>query len=301
MTPAVLEPPVLDTPATGQPDARRPAQAAPVYVRRFDGATRLLHVIIMTTFLGLSATGLPLLFSEAAWARLLAGLFGGFHGAGVVHRIFGATLLAAVAWHVVNVLYRAFVRGEKGLFWGPNSMVPQPRDIADLYGHMKWFFGLGPRPKFDHFTYWEKFDYLAVLWGTALMGAAGLVLWFPVAASRLLPGWMFNVALFVHGAEAALAIGFIFVVHFFNGHLRPGKFPMDTVIFTGAVSAEELHHERPAEYERLQRSGAIDTLCVAAPGAVELRRSRIAGTIGLTLGIALVTLIIYAVSTGRPF
>ena len=69
------------------------------------------------------------------------------------------------------------------------------------------------------------------------MGAAGLVLWFPSAA-RVLPGWMFNVALFVHGEEAPLAIGFIFVVHFFNGHLRPGKFPMDLVIFTGSVTAE---------------------------------------------------------------
>ena len=78
---------------------------------------------------------------------------------------------------------------------------------------MRWFVGRGPRPRFEHFTYWEKFDYWAVLWGTVLMGAAGLVLWFPVAASRVLPGWMFNVALFVHGAEATLAIGFIFVVH----------------------------------------------------------------------------------------
>ncbi len=67
-----------------------------------------------------------------------------------------------------------------------------------------------------------------------------MILWFPEAASNVLPGWMFNVALFVHGAEAALAIGFIFVVHFFNGHLRPGKFPMDLVIFTGAVSEAEL-------------------------------------------------------------
>ena len=83
-----------------------------------------------------------------------------------------------------------------------------------------------------------------MLWGTLIMGAAGLVLWFPVAASRILPGWMFNVALFVHGAEAALAIGFIFAVHFFNGHLRPGKFPMDMVIFTGRVSTHELHEER---------------------------------------------------------
>lgn len=113
----------------------------------------------------------------------------------------------------------------------------------------------------EHFTYWEKFDYWAVLWGTGLMGAAGLVLWFPVAASRLLPGWMFNVALFVHGAEATLAIGFIFVIHFFNGHLRPGKFPMDMVIFTGSAA---------------------------------LKKGYFIGTTGLTLCIGLVLLILYA-------
>jgi len=303
MTPTVVETPVAAVPALppGTPAAARPEADSAVYVARFDRATRWLHVVIMITFLGLSATGMPLLFSEAGWARLLAGLFGGFRGAGLLHRVFGAALLAAVAWHVLNVLYRALVRGEKGLFWGPNSMMPQPRDLADLYAHMKWFLGYGARPRFDHFAYWEKFDYLAVLWGTALMGAAGLVLWFPVAASRVLPGWMFNVALFVHGAEASLAIGFIFVVHFFNGHLRPGKFPMDMVIFTGAVSTEELRHERPAEYDRLRRCGSVEALSVDAPTAADLRRGRIVGTVGLTLGIALVTLIIYAVSTGRAF
>ena len=131
---------------------------------------------------------------------------------------------------------------------------------------------------------------------TALMGASGLVLWFPVAASHVLPGWMSNVALFVHGAEASLAIGFIFVVHFFNGHLRPGKFPMDLVIFTGSVAADELRHERPAEYERLRRSGTLETLCVAPPDPTAVRRGRIVGTIGLTLGLGLVALILYAVA-----
>ena len=298
MTPAVLDAPSRE-PESLQVTLTQPV-AAPaaerVFVARFDVATRRLHVVIMTTFLGLSATGLPLLFSEAPWARMLARLFGGFHGAGLVHRFFGAVLLAAVVWHLANVFYRAFVRGEPGLFWGPTSMVPQPRDFVDLYRQMKWFFGLGPKPRFEHFTYWEKFDYMAVLWGTALMGAAGLVLWFPVAASRVLPGWIFNVALFVHGAEASLAIGFIFVVHFFNGHLRPGKFPMDLVIFTGSVSAEELRHERPAEYDRLRRMGTLETLCVAPPDRAVLRRGRIIGTIGLTLGLALVALILYAVA-----
>jgi cytochrome b subunit of formate dehydrogenase len=299
MTRAVLDAPAerVQTP----PDAEDtgPQEVAvdrPVYVARFDRATRWLHVAIMVTFLGLSATGMPLLFSEAPWARLLAGLFGGFRGAGLVHRIFGAALLGAVAWHLMNVCYRVFVRGEKGLFWGPTSMVPQPRDVADLYGHFKWFLGLGTRPKFEHFAYWEKFDYWAVLWGTALMGAAGLVLWFPVAASRVLPGWMFNVALLVHGAEAALAIGFIFVVHFFNGHLRPGKFPMDLVIFTGSVGADELRRDRAGEFERLQDAGAIEALSVPAPSPALMRRAHIGGASGLVLGLALVALILYAVA-----
>src|SRR5580765_7621526 len=249
----------------------------------------------MTTFLGLAATGMPLLFSDAPWARLLAQLFGGFRGAGIVHRLMGATLLLAVAWHVIDLFWRAFARGERGLFWGPTSMMPQPRDFRDFFGMMKWFFGLGPRPRFEHFAYWEKFDYWAVLWGTLIMGAAGLVLWFPIAASRIMPGWLFNVALFVHGAEASLAIGFIFVVHFFNGHLRPGKFPMDLVIFTGSVTGHELREQRAAEYDRLLVRGTPEaSVLAAAPTAAAIRRGYIVGTVGLSLGLSLFALIVYA-------
>ncbi len=154
------EPPPADRP----PRHDGPALGQFVHITRFDRATRLLHIVVMVSFLGLSATGMPLLFSDAGWARLLASLFGGFRGAGLVHRMFGGILLGAVAWHLGNIAYRAMVRHEKGLFWGPTSMVPQPRDFVDLYGNVKWFFGLGPRPRFEHFAYWEKFDYWAVLW-----------------------------------------------------------------------------------------------------------------------------------------
>ena len=105
---------------------------------------------------------------------------------------------------------------------------------------------------------------------------------------------MFNVALFVHGAEASLAIGFIFAVHFFNGHLRPGKFPMDLVIFTGSVSAHELQDERAAEFDRLRASGGFDAIAANAPTAVAVRRGYMIGTIGISLGLALIALILYA-------
>jgi cytochrome b subunit of formate dehydrogenase len=293
MNPLLADPPVRN-PVAPIETAPRPT-AMPAHVGRFDHKTRAMHLVVMTTFLGLSATGMPLLFSDAGWARALASIFGGFRGAGIAHRAFGAVLLAVVVFHLGDVAWRAFVRGERGLFWGPTSMIPQPRDFVDFYRQMKWFVGAGPRPPFEHFTYWEKFDYWAVLWGTAIMGAAGLILWFPVAASRILPGWMFNVALFVHGAEATLAIGFIFVVHFFNGHLRPGKFPMDPVIFTGSVAAAELRHERGDEYRRLIASGAAASCAVPPPAAADVRRAYIIGTIGLTMGVALFALIMYAV------
>jgi len=265
------------------------------HVRRFTTELRILHGIVMSTFLGLTATGIPLLFSDAPWARVLATFFGGFRSAGIIHRIFGVTLLGAFVWHLSRILWRAIVRREQGLLWGPTSMVPQPRDFVDFGRQIRWFVGMGPPPAFEQFTYWEKFDYWAVLWGTALMGAAGLVLWFPEAASRVLPGWMFNVALLVHGAEAALAIGFIFVVHFFNGHLRPGKFPMDLVIFTGSVSDHELRQERAAQYKRLKRTGELEQLMAQPPPTGVVRRAYVYGTIGLLLGVGLFVLIAYAV------
>ncbi len=249
----------------------------------------------MTSFLVLSATGLPILFSGARWARWLARLFGGFEAAGAIHRLFGVVLLGALLWHLGSVLWRVVVRHERGLLWGPDSMVVQPRDFVDFAHQVRWMAVGGVPPAFERFTYWEKFDYWAVLWGTVLMGAAGLMLWFPEFFATFMPGWMFNIALFVHGAEALLAIGFIFVVHFFNGHLRPGKFPMDTVIFTGVVDERELQHERAAHHARLSASGELDQLAMDPPAPNELRRARLVGGGGLTVGLLLVGLIIYAV------
>ena len=172
---------------------------------------------------------------------------------------------AGFFFHIGEVIYRALVKKERGMFWGPTSLVPQPQDLIDIYRQFRWFFWLGPKPRFGRYTYWEKFDYWAVFWGMAIIGVSGYMMWFAAFFARFVPGYMFNVALLVHGEEALLAIWFIFMIHFFNTHLRPEKFPMDPVIFTGRESGEDLRHERPAEYQRLVEQQALQALETEPP------------------------------------
>ena len=148
---------------------------------------------------------------------------------------------------------------------GPYTMLPRWKDFQDCAVMWRWFFKGGPKPRFDRWTYCEKFVYVAEVGGSGINGLSGLLLWFPEFFALFLPGWVFNVALLVHGEEALLAVGFIFTIHFFNGHLRPEKFPMDTVIFTGRVTEREMQHERPDEYDRLVREGALERVRVDPP------------------------------------
>jgi cytochrome b subunit of formate dehydrogenase len=249
----------------------------------------------MLSFLGLAATGLPLLFSDAAWAGRLTRVLGSFEVAGWLHRVSALLLIGVFVTHLSRLALRIFRDREYGLLWGPHSMVPQPRDVMDLVAHVRWFVGRGIRPRFDRFTYWEKFDYWAVFWGMAIIGTSGLLLWFPELFARVVPGWVFNIALLVHGEEALLAVGFIFTIHFFNGHLRPEKFPMDTVIFTGRLTEAELKDERPDEYDRLVREGALDRVRVDPPPRWLVLFGRTIGTIAITVGLSIVALILYAV------
>ena len=128
-----------------------------------------------------------------------------------------------------------------------------------------------------------------------IIGGSGLLLWFPVFFAHVLPGWMFNVATLVHGEEALLAVGFIFTIHFFNGHFRPEKFPMDTVIFTGRISEEELRHERAPQYERLAREGRLAAYEAPAPTLESKAFGWVVGGSTLVLGLVTAILIVYSV------
>jgi cytochrome b subunit of formate dehydrogenase len=249
---------------------------------------------MVISFFGLTLTGLPLLYSDQNWAQALAAFFGGAHACGLLHRLCAILLIANFAVHVGVVVDRVRKFGVRKVLLGPNSMLPRWKDVTDFIGMVKWFFGAKKKPAFDHWTYWEKFDYWAEIFGTFVIGGTGLILWFPTFFAEYLPGWMFNIAMIVHGYEALLAIVFIFTIHFFNANLRWEKFPVDDVIFTGAVPEDELKHERGEEYERLAAAGELAAMRAEPPPAWVRRVGVIAGICAMLVGIAMAALIVLA-------
>jgi cytochrome b subunit of formate dehydrogenase len=203
-------------------------------------------------------------------------------------------LIVNFAVHFAGLARRIRSKGLRNIAFGPNTMLPRWRDFSDCAGMFRWFFLGGKKPSFDRWTYWEKFDYVAEVFGSLVIAITGLMLWFPVFFSGFLPGWAFNVATLIHGYEALLAIGFIFTIHFFNAHLRVEKFPVDDVIFTGKLSEEEFKHERGDEYARLMASGEIEKLRVAPAPAWYRPLAITVGLLAMAVGTTLVVLIVLA-------
>ncbi len=277
---------------------------------RFTPFERFLHLMMVTSFLALVITGMPLKFYYTDWAKQMFHLLGNAEVARTLHHYAAVVTFAYFALHISNLLVgfwrqRAGLRDPAtgkitlkrliGLVFHPDSMVPSLQDWRDFIAHQKWFFGKGPRPQFDRWTYWERFDYFAVFWGVAIIGFSGLIMWFPAFFTRFMPGWVINIALVVHSDEALLAAGFIFSFHFFNTHFRIEKFPMDTVIFSGRISKTELLHERRRWYDRLIASGKINVYRIKADdweGRKNIAKAW--GFLFFGTGLVLLALIVYA-------
>jgi cytochrome b subunit of formate dehydrogenase len=272
---------------------RRPAKREFV---RFTRLQRALHACMIVSFLSLALTGLTLKFSYTPWAATFSHLLGGFQTAGFIHRTAAVLMFSVFITHLADVyrLKRREYKSWAALLFGPNTMLPTPQDWKQFVATMKWFIGIGQRPQYGRWTYWEKFDYFAVFWGVAVIGFTGLTLWFPIFFTRFLPGWFLNVATIIHSDEALLATGFIFTVHFFNTHLRPEKFPMDTTVFTGHVPLAELKRDKPLEYEALVASGRLEAHLEEPQPPIVVKAIRTFAWIALTIGFCIVVWIIYA-------
>jgi cytochrome b subunit of formate dehydrogenase len=219
-------------------------------VVRFDIHQRVQHWFMLSGVILLALTGWPLRGAGAPEAvessRRFLAMFGGAHGAALAHRLGAVLIIISSIYHLV---YLGTLAKKRVL---PLSMVPVPKDALDIRDNLLFMLGLSKkRPRFERYNYLEKFDYWAVFWGIVMMVGTGFIYWYPAQFGRVLPTQVIAAAQIVHGEEATLATLFLFVVHFYNVHLKPSIFPMNWAWLNGRTTIEYMKDEHPLEYEKV--------------------------------------------------
>ncbi len=231
------------------------------YVKRLGTHLRIQHFLMLASVITLSITGWPLLEPNSSSAHAVIRALGGPVAVPIIHRIAGIIMIGDMFYHLV-FLYLRFRAGYRH-----HPMLPKPKDIADLWVIMLFYVGLRKtKPKFEEFSFIEKFDYWAVFWGVAMMGVSGLVLMFPSVVTRLFPALAVNLASIVHADEALLAATVLFIWHFYNVHLKPGIFPMNWAWLTGRMRADIYEEEHGAHVQTLRKQGKWDPEKLEDPG-----------------------------------
>ena len=227
------------------------------------------HLLIFVTFIVLSGTGLPLFFSDLSWAQYLITLFGGIDLARQIHKVAAFTMMFASAYHIVTIVGGTLGKILTGKFDYRRTIIPRLKDLSDLFQDIKYFMGFTPyRPKMEKFMYKQKMHYLAILWGSFVLIAAGSALLFPDVVARLFPdtitkilptgivdevafpSFFQSLARLMHADEAVMALIVIAFWHWLNVHLVPGRFPLQWSFLNGKITREHQIEEHFLEYLR---------------------------------------------------
>lgn len=216
-------------------------------VERMNLHQRMQHFVLVISFVLLALSGFALKFPES-W---VAWLFGSDESIRRwVHRAAGVVMLGGGLWHVI---YITTTRDGRRLVM---DFMPKWRDVQDLFGNLLYFVGKKrAHPRFGRFSYAEKLEYWAVLWGTIIMGVTGLMIWLKIDVTRYFPRWMVDVAITIHYYEAILACLAIIVWHFYHVLFAPGTYPMNFAWWDGKVSREWLEHEHPLDESLKEKPG----------------------------------------------
>lgn len=212
---------------------------------RFSRHQIVQHIVLMVSFILLAITGLPLKFNYWGVSQWWIALWGGVEITREVHRFAAYAMVVDCVYHFLYLIVTVgFMRRPF-----PVKILPSLKDFTNMVHEIGFFVGLKKdRPKFDRYTWRDKFDYWAIFWGMPVMVGSGFVLAYPVLVTRFLPGWTVPIALVAHSDEAVLAVAWIAIVHIIFNHFDPRVFPLNKSIFTGKVARERYKDEHPLEY-----------------------------------------------------
>lgn len=244
-------------------------------ILRFSVSDRVEHWLQMITFVALAWTGLIQKWPEAGFSRWAIRTLGGIEATRFIHRIFATLLLVAIVYHLFTAGKRIFVDR------APRTMLPGRSDLTAA--RQAVLFNLGRReelPIQGRFTWEEKLEYWAIVWGTLVMTITGFMLWNPVATAKFLPGQFIPAAKAAHGGEALLAVLAILVWHIYHVHIRH----FNTSVFTGYISRREMEKEHPLELAAIE-AGEFDPPPIEV---AERRRRRFVPMYSVVAGVLLV-------------
>ena len=233
----------------GTPESYLPKKEK--YYLRMTIHERIQHHLVWTTFVLLAITGFMVEFPEE-WLVVFGSYKEAvFYWRGLLHRIGAIVMIANLLY---MFLYLAFSKDGRSYFW---AMLPVLQDAKDFLHNMRYYLRLtNEKPLFDQFTYKEKLEYWTGWIGNIIITGTGFFLWF----QEYFPKYIFDVSVLVHTMEAILASCAIMVWHFYEVHLKPGKFPMSTVWLDGMISEHELEEEHPLQYQRIKEPETAPTI-----------------------------------------
>jgi cytochrome b subunit of formate dehydrogenase/cytochrome c5 len=209
----------------------------PTYTR-FSVVQRVEHVVMFTSFIVLAVTGLPQKFAEAGISQAIINLLGGIETTRQIHHVAAIVLLLSAAFHIVAVGYRLFVMRSRP------SMLPGLKDVRDGVNDFLYNFGLRKNlSQGGRFTWMEKVEYWALVWGVLVMALTGFFMWNPIATTEVLPGEAIPAAKTAHGWEAVLAVVAVIIWHFYSVHLKR----FNKSMFTGKMGEHDMLEEHPLE------------------------------------------------------
>jgi cytochrome b subunit of formate dehydrogenase len=215
------------------------------YFERMNFQERIQHHLTWSTFVLLAITGFMVEMPEEWIALFNPHRDLVFYWRGIIHRIAAVVMMATMFYQAWYMLFTT--PGRSYL----HALLPRLQDVKDAVMNIAYYLRIThEKPRFDRFNYKEKLEYWTGIIGSVIITVTGLILWFEVYFSKFL----IDVSVLVHTMEAILASSAIMVWHFYEVHLKPGKFPMSTVWLNGKISEHEMMEEHPLEYERMLKS-----------------------------------------------
>jgi len=223
-------------------EKKKTMKAVPAVPRRFSVPQRIEHFFLAVSFTVLGLTGLVQKFGLNLLSEYLINLMGGIEMTRLIHRVAAIVFALLSVYHIIAVGHKFFVQRVR------MTMMPVLKDLTDGVHWLGYsLFLCRQPPNMPRYTFAEKLEYWALIWGGLIMIVTGFMLWNPLITTQFLPGQFIPAAKAAHGGEAVLAVLAIIVWHFYNVHIKM----FNRSMFTGKLTPHQMEEEHESEWDEI--------------------------------------------------